>query len=172
MSDRFRELVEQNIGCAVILAGSGSDEQHVSEICAAMAKYKIPQEVRIQSAHNDSEAVMRLVRHYDNMSGALAYITVAGGVDFLSGFVARHSLRPVISCPPDVPNDGCLGNPPLSSNMYVRNPKNVARAVAQIFSHLNSNYVDQLLKDIHDKGEELQEKDKSLKAKLSWVPEA
>ena len=61
-------------------------------------------------------------------------IAVAGGTDALSGTLSFHSLHPVVSCPPDPPNESCLRNPPGSSNATVYSPRNAARFVAQLFA--------------------------------------
>lgn len=138
--ETFRRYVESNKGCAVILAGSGSDKPHIEEIVASLTDYQIPHQVRIVSAHKQPEELMEIVREYDSWQGPLAYIAVAGGTDALSGMVSYHSSRPTISCPPDHPNMSCLTNPPGSSNMYIGNPANVGKAVAQLFAHLNPEY--------------------------------
>ena len=59
MDDLFRQLVESGMGCAVIMAGSGSDDKpkvggkpsHVERIASSLEKYGIPYRVRICSAH-------------------------------------------------------------------------------------------------------------------------
>lgn len=171
MPNRFRELVEQNLGCAVILAGSDSDKEHIRRITGALTSFMVPHEVRIESAHNSPINVLGMIAEYDIMQGSLAYITVAGGTDALSGIVARHTFRPVISCPPDAPNESCLRNPPLSSNLYVARPENAARAVAQMFSFLNPDYKQRILQGVEDKGKKLCEVDEKLRRELSWYLE-
>jgi phosphoribosylaminoimidazole carboxylase PurE protein len=135
ISYEVMEAIKQNKGFAVILAGSDSDRPHIDKLSAALKEYQVPHQVRICSAHKQPEELQKLVRAYDSM-GTLAYIAVAGGTDALSGTVSFHSINPVISCPPDAPNDTCLRNPPGSSNAYMPNPKNAARFVAQMFLHL------------------------------------
>ncbi|MDP1695171.1 MAG: AIR carboxylase family protein [Candidatus Woesearchaeota archaeon] len=181
MSDRFRELVEQNIGCVVILAGSGSDETHATKLSRGDGKktkglqhYAIPHEVRVHSAHNNPGRVLEIVGEYDRLQGSLVYITVAGGVDALSGIVSRHTYRPVISCPPDAlsmaPNMSCLANPFLSSNLYVTRPDNAARAIAQMFSLLNPIYRQRLQQEISAKDAELIQEDERIRQLLRWCP--
>ena len=135
--EKFKESVEKGLGAVVILAGSGSDEAHIDKLAENLKKYEIPFEVRIASAHKQSQDLANIIREYDSLKGPLAYIAVAGGTDALSGTVSFVSQRPVISCPPDNLNMSCLTNPPGSSNAYVGRPDNAARFIAQIFSYTN-----------------------------------
>ncbi len=167
----FREEVESNKGCAVILAGSGSDEKHIDEIVKSLRMYEVPLEVRVKSAHKQGEDLPDLLELYDSMKGGLAYIVVAGGVDALSGTSSFQSWRPTISCPPEYPkiNESCLRNPLGSSNAYIRRPEDVGRLVAQIFAHQNPTYREKLISGIKAKKEKLKEDDAKLRAKYSWV---
>lgn len=167
MSDAVEKAIRENKGFVVILAGSNSDQQHIDNISRACADYGLKHQVRICSAHKEPERFMDLIKKYDAIPGALAYIAVAGGTDALSGTVSFQSIRPVVSCPPDAPNNSCLTNPPTSSNTYVANPKNAARFIAQMFSHLpDTEYAQKLLQEIQSKIGKLQEAD----AKFSGFP--
>ncbi len=143
--------IEENKGFIVIMAGSDSDRTHIDKISSALNSYQIPHQVRIASAHKQSMKVEHLIGFYDLIKGALAYIAVAGGTDALSGQGSYLSVNPVISCPPDAPNDSCLKNPPGSSNAYIANPKNAARFVAQMFSHLPGTFYREILKAENEK---------------------
>jgi phosphoribosylcarboxyaminoimidazole (NCAIR) mutase len=150
IDDKFKELVESGVGCAVIMAGSDSDDaprgenkdkpSHIELIANSLKQYGIPHEVRICSAHKQPKELADMMASYDALKGPLAIIAVAGGTDALSGTAAFHSRYPVISCPPDAPNNSCLTNPPGSSNAYIANPKNVGRFIAQMFSSINEGY--------------------------------
>lgn len=129
--------IQENKGFAVIMAGSDSDKPHIDALVKALNGYGIKSQVRIASAHKEPEVVASLVGLYDSFKSPIVYVAVAGKTDALSGMVSFLSVNPVVSCPPDHPNTSCLNNPPGSSNAYVGDPKNLARYVAQIFSHLN-----------------------------------
>jgi phosphoribosylaminoimidazole carboxylase PurE protein len=135
--DNFRESVEKGLGAVVILAGSGSDGAHVEKIHDAVQKYGLPVEARVASAHKQSEEVLALINLYDSFKGPLLYIAVAGGTDALSGTASWVTNRPVLTCPPDHPNQSGLTNPPGSSNAYVGRADNAARFAAQMFSYIN-----------------------------------
>ncbi len=164
---RFEELVQKEMGCAVILAGSGSDELHIEKIAASLQKYGVPYEVRIASAHKQRDTLLDIVGEYDAIGGQLAYIAVAGSTDALSGTISFCSWRPTISCPPDHFNMSCITNPPGSSNAYVGRPENVGRFVAQLFASRNTVYRNTLLREISKKINELEESDELVRVKYS-----
>ncbi|MEA3514565.1 MAG: AIR carboxylase family protein [Nanoarchaeota archaeon] len=148
IDEKFNEHIKSNTGCAVILAGSGSDDKpkaegeksHIQKIAESLDKYKIPYQVRICSAHKQPEKLMEIINEYNGLSGLVAFVAVAGGTDALSGTLSYHVLGPVISCPPDAPNDSCLRNPPGSSNAYIAKPANVGRFIAQMYAGINPKY--------------------------------
>jgi 5-(carboxyamino)imidazole ribonucleotide mutase len=160
------EIVKK--GLVVILAGSDSDKAHISKITDELGKFGIPFDVRIASAHKQPEKVVEIVRRYDKINiPSLVYIAVAGGVDALSGVASYHSVRPVISCPPDGrANTTCLDNPSGSSNATIYNPKNVARFVAQMFSYKHSNYEEAIRKGNESKNAGLELADDLSKADM------
>jgi 5-(carboxyamino)imidazole ribonucleotide mutase len=139
IDDKFREIMQSNTGCAVIMAGSDSDDKHIEKIIESMKEYEIPYQVRICSAHKQPEKLMALIREYNNIKGSAAYIAIAGGTDALSGTLSFH-LGPVISCPPDAPNQSCLTNPPGSSNAYIAKAGNVGKFIAQIYAYANPKF--------------------------------
>jgi len=152
---KFNEHIKSNTGCAVIFAGSGSDDKpkaegeksHIQKIAESLDKYDISYRVRICSAHKQPEKLTGIINEYNGLSGLVAFIAVAGGTDALSGELSYHALGPVISCPPDAPNDSCLNNPPGSSNAYIAKPANVGRFVAQMYAGINPKYKALLEKD-------------------------
>ena len=163
----FDELVRSNVGCVVVLAGSGSDESHIDKIVASLRKYGIPHEVRVASAHKQSDGLLEVVKYYDSLKGALGYCAVAGNTDALSGTVGFRSLRCTVSCPPDHPNLSCIQNPPGSSNAYIGRPENVGRYFAQVFASHNKTYLKRLLSDIEKKRVALETDDARLRAKYA-----
>ncbi|MEK6891416.1 MAG: AIR carboxylase family protein [Nanoarchaeota archaeon] len=163
----FRESVEKGLGGVVILAGSGSDEAHIDKLAENLLRYGLAFEVRVASEHKQSELVTELITAYDSLDGPLAYITVAGGVDALSGRASFYSKNPVISCPPDHPNLTGIGNPSLSSNAYVGRPDNAARFVAQMFSFITSGYATAVREKSLEKIGNLEGEDSKLQGKYA-----
>jgi len=165
MNERFLEIVRSRTGCAIILAGSDSDQPHVEKIIHSLEEFKIPFRVRICSAHKQVTQLMSIIEEYNQIDGALALIAVAGGTDALSGTLSFHALCPVISCPPDGSNDSSLRNPPGSSNATIVNPKNVGRFVAQLFAPFNPELRDRLQVSQRSKILRLEEKDREYQEK-------
>ena len=162
----FLERVRENKGGAVIFAGSGSDESHIEKIVKSLEIYQIPYEVRVASAHKQSEVVQYLISQYDGYDCGLVYIAVARGTDALSGMLSWQSHRPVISCPPDHPNASSINNPPGSSNMYIGHPSNVGRAVAQVLSIADQRYIGLIRGSNIEKKQSLKDDDHKLKKKF------
>jgi phosphoribosylcarboxyaminoimidazole (NCAIR) mutase len=134
---KVQEAIAERKGFVVVMSGSDSDREHVDKIRAALHEYGIRSEWRIGSAHKQPGLVQALINAYDAIGAPLAYVGVVTKTDALSGLGSYHALNPLISCPADNINDTCLTNPPGSSNAYVGDPKNAARFIAQIFSHLD-----------------------------------
>jgi len=140
IDEKFKKAMRSRTGCAVIVAGSDSDEAHIEKIIVSLQRYEIPYEVRICSAHKQPEELMNIVEEYNAVGGSLSYIAIAGGTDTLSGILSYHALGPVISCPPDSPNQSCLTNPPGSSNAYIARPENAGKFIAQIYAGVNPRF--------------------------------
>jgi len=147
IDQNIRKIIQAKTGCAVVIAGSGSDGEHIAKIVNSLDLYEIPRQVRICSAHKQPEELMGMIDEYNYLEGSVSYIPVAGGNDALSGVLSYHTDGPVISCPPDAPNDTCLLNPPGSSNAYIANPKNAARFIAQIYSGVNPRFKELLAEE-------------------------
>jgi len=160
MGASFAEAAAGRQGCAVVFAGSDSDRGHVEKIVKSLEGFGIPHEVRICSAHKEPERLMSLLREYERLGGAVAYIAVAGGTDALSGTLSFHALAPVLSCPPDAPNPSCLSNPPGSSNAVIYDPRNVGRFVAQLFAAFNPELAGRLKRSREEKVKALESSDR------------
>ena len=174
IDEKFKTFVEDSKGCAVIMAGSGSDDKvkkgkksHIENIINSLEDFSIPYRVRICSAHKQSKELIDIIGEYNSFNGPLAIIAVAGGTDALSGIASYHSLHPIISCPPDTPNNSCLTNPPRSSNAYIPDPKNVGKFVAQMFSHHNQDYRDRLIEVNQEKIKSLKKDDERIREKYN-----
>ena len=158
----FQEKLRSKTGCAVIVAGSDSDESHIEKLVSALKMYEIPYEVRICSAHKSPGRLLELIAEYEGQGG-LVWVAVAGGTDALSGTLAFHADQPVISCPPDGLNNSCLTNPPGSSNATILKPKNAARFIAQVYSAVNPRLKELLESSRTEKIRHLEAKDTDIR---------
>lgn len=161
---QFKKIIQSNTGCAVVLAGSDSDRAHVDRIVESLKVFDIPYRVQICSAHKQPTELMDIIEEYNAIGGSVAYIAVAGGTDALSGILSYHALGPVISCPPDAPNESCLTNPPGSSNAYIERPENVGKFIAQIYAGVNPTFREHLEQNKAKKVKRLRKADEDLKA--------
>jgi phosphoribosylcarboxyaminoimidazole (NCAIR) mutase len=155
---RIVDMIKNGKGFVGILAGSGSDDKapddkkpsHIGKIVEGVETFRIPYGVNVYSAHKQPTAVLEIIGEYNQLAHPILLVAVAGGTDALSGTAAWHSIHPVLSCPPDAPNQSCLTNPPGSSNIYIARPGDVGRVAAQMFSHLDPAYA-KALRDGNDK---------------------
>ena len=164
LNSSIKKIIQSNTGCAVVLAGSDSDRAHVDRIVASLKEFDIPYRIRIFSAHKQPVELMELIEEHNALGGSVAFIAVAGGTDALSGILSFHALGPVISCPPDAPNESCLTNAPGSSNAYIERPENVGKFIAQIYAGVNPTFRERLEQNKQKKIKRLRKADEDLMA--------
>merc|ERR1712060_802585 len=121
-------------GFVLIAAGSDSDIPHLETLKKELAKFKIPSQIRICSAHKQPGRLEALIGEFNKSTEPLLLVGCAGGTDALSGTASYFAKFPVVSCPPDGQNPTCLTNPPGSSNAFICKPANVAKFAAQYFA--------------------------------------
>jgi len=81
-----------------IVIGSESDRDLGEKAEAVLDEFGVENELVVYSAHRSPGAL----REYVDSSEAEVYITVAGLSAALPGFIAAHTLKPVIGVPKDV----------------------------------------------------------------------
>lgn len=149
-------------GFVAIMAGSDSDMPHLENIKKELAKFKIPAQIRICSAHKQPARLEGLLSAFNNSVEPVMIVGCAGGTDALSGTASYLSKHPVISCPPDGMNNTCLTNPPGSSNGFICKPNNVAKFAAQFFSNACPEVAAALEASIGEKIRKLEQADEQL----------
>jgi len=149
-------------GFVAIFAGSDSDMPHLENIKKECAKFKIPAEIRICSAHKQPGRLEAILKEYNQVKDPMMIVGCAGGTDALSGTASYLSMHPVVSCPPDGMNNTCLTNPPGSSNGFIVKPSNVAKFAAQYFAHCNPEIAAALDASIAEKIQKLEQADDQL----------
>merc|ERR1711948_129993 len=122
-------------GFVLIAAGSDSDMPHLQSIQKELAKFSIPSQIRICSAHKQPARLEAVLAEYNKSTEPILLVGCAGGTDALSGTAPYFAKFPVVSCPPDGQNQTCLTNPPGSSNAFICKPANVAKFAAQYFAN-------------------------------------
>ena len=81
-----------------VLLGSKSDEQLMAGCTDYLAKFGIPLDVRVSSAHRQPEETAAFVRAAE-ADGYAVIIAAAGMAAHLAGFAAAHTTLPVIGVP-------------------------------------------------------------------------
>jgi len=82
----------------LVLMGSDSDFPIMEETVKVFEHFSVEYRIAVASAHRTPERVTRLVREAEK-SGAEAIIAGAGMAAHLAGFIAAHTLLPVIGVP-------------------------------------------------------------------------
>ena len=81
-----------------IFLGSGSDYKVAKEAVEMLREFGVPYALEVTSAHRSPERTLNLIRQFEE-KGVEVFIAIAGKAAHLAGFVASHSLRPVIGVP-------------------------------------------------------------------------
>merc|ERR1712151_1180391 len=152
-------------GFVVIAAGSDSDMPHLETLKKELAKFKIPSQIRICSAHKQPSSLEAVIAHYNKSNEPMLIVGCAGGTDALSGTASYLSRHPVVSCPPDGMNNTCLTNPPGSSNAFIMKPTNIGKFAAQMFARDSKEVADVLDANIAEKITKLEKADEQITKK-------
>eukprot|EP00811_Abedinium_folium_P004062 NODE_13739_length_1149_cov_9.756360.p3 GENE.NODE_13739_length_1149_cov_9.756360~~NODE_13739_length_1149_cov_9.756360.p3 ORF type:complete len:153 (-),score=38.47 NODE_13739_length_1149_cov_9.756360:192-650(-) len=151
------------------MAGSDSDMPHLDALKKEIAKFHIPAQIRICSAHKQPSRLEEILRRYNKSIEPLVIIACAGGTDALSGTASYFMRHPVVSCPPDGMNNSCLTNPPGSSNAFVCKVTNAAKFAAQVLAHSCPKVADALDASIREKVVRLERADDELERKRQRI---
>jgi len=80
--------------------GSKSDAELMSEASKILEQFAIPHETRVLSAHRSPNATLEYVQAAESR-GLKVIIAGAGAAAHLAGFLAAHTVLPVIGVPVD-----------------------------------------------------------------------
>ncbi len=89
--------MEENIDI-LILMGSDSDWEVMSETATLLERFGVAHEARVSSAHRTPDRTLQIVREAEK-KGCKVIIAGAGAAAHLAGVVAGHTLLPVIGIP-------------------------------------------------------------------------
>ncbi len=84
----------------IIIMGSKSDLAHAQAVAKTLTVLEVSFEMRVCSAHKATSRLLDILQHYEQHSGPLVYITIAGRSNALSAVVDANTRYPVIACPP------------------------------------------------------------------------
>ena len=86
--------------------GSASDREHSEKIRNHLAKYQIPTDMRVTSAHKNTDQTLNIIAEYEGLGVPLVFIAVAGRSNGLGPVTSGNINAPVINCPPVTPDWG------------------------------------------------------------------
>jgi len=86
-----------------IFIGSDSDLEVIKEALEILKKFQVTFSLEVTSAHRSPERTLKLI-HVAEKEGAKVIIAVAGKAAHLAGFVASHTILPVIGVPVEASN--------------------------------------------------------------------
>ena len=125
----------------ITLAGSESDMAHIKKIEKCVRDQGIYTRYHVSSAHKNTQTVMNILKHYNDMNGKVIYVTVAGRSNALSGVVACNTQYPTIACPPFSDKTDMMVNinstiqmPSKVPVMTILEPGNVALSIKRMFN--------------------------------------
>jgi len=81
-----------------IFMGSDSDQEIAGGALEILEKFEVPYGLEVTSSHRSPQRTINLIKSFEE-KGAEVFIAVAGKAAHLAGFVAAHTIRPVIGVP-------------------------------------------------------------------------
>ncbi len=84
----------------IIIMGSKADLVHAQAVTKTLKALDISYEMRVCSAHKATQRLLKILQEYEQQTGPLVYITIAGRSNALSAVIDANTRYPVIACPP------------------------------------------------------------------------
>lgn len=133
----------------VVILGSESDYAFAAPTKSFLDRFRVKCDVRIASAHKDSERLIQMLQEYEKLDERIVYITVAGMSNALSGFVDFKTRHPVIACPRSedhwsIDIFSSLRMPKGVAPLVICDPENAALAAAKILGESDAKLASQI----------------------------
>ncbi|CAG5127727.1 unnamed protein product [Candidula unifasciata] len=93
-------------GRVVVLMGSDTDTPHAEKIRSVLQSLGIPCELRVTSAHKQTDQTLKILASYEGEGIPTVFIAVAGRSNGLGPVLSGNTVWPVINCPPLTPDWG------------------------------------------------------------------
>lgn len=160
----------------VMFIGSESDFEVVKDGLETLKNYGLDCALEVTSAHRSPERTLKLVREFED-KGVGVFIAVAGKAAHLAGFVAAHTVRPVIGVPVDSGDLGGLdallstvqmpkGVPVATMGTGKTGATNAAILAVEILALKNPELAERLLHDRKKQAAKVEADSEKLKAGL------
>jgi len=100
VSQRVQRLLKCGRGRVVVFMGSASDSAHCEKIKKACSQLAVRCELRVSSAHKQTDQTMRILNEYEGDGVPTVIIAVAGRSNGLGPVLSGNTVFPVVNCPP------------------------------------------------------------------------
>ena len=124
----------------ILIMSCDSDRGHAETITFSIDGFGVGFEVFVASAHKSPEKVLEIIRSYKK-GDRVAFVTIAGRSNALSGFVAANTEKPTFACPPfkdkvdmSINIHSTLQMPSNTPVLTVLDPGNCALAVYRVLN--------------------------------------
>lgn len=160
-----------------ILMGSDSDLPVMQSTMDVLSQLDVPFEVRVSSAHRTPKATQEYVTDAEKR-GCAVFICAAGMAAHLAGFVAAHTVKPVIGVPLDASSlqglDALLATVQMPGGIPVAcvavgkaGAKNAAFLSAQMLALQDTRIQQALVAQRQDNASQIAKKNEALLASLT-----
>jgi 5-(carboxyamino)imidazole ribonucleotide mutase len=161
---------------ALILMGSDSDWEFMSEAHRALTEMGVPSEVHVSSAHRTPERTARIAREAA-AQGVQVIICGAGAAAHLAGVVAAESELPVLGVP--LPSSDLSGLDSLLATVQMpagvpvgtlaigkAGARNAGLLAARIIARFDESVADRVRAQRAKMADEVEAKDQALQSKI------
>jgi len=159
-----------------IFIGSDSDFEVIKEALEVLKRFQVSFSLEITSAHRSPERTLKLIRASEK-EGVKIFIAVAGKAAHLAGFVAAHTVQPVIGVPVETSSlnglDALLstvqmprGLPVATMGLGKSGAVNAALLAVQILSIDDSSLEEEMKKYRKEMSSQIEKKSKKIRENL------
>jgi phosphoribosylaminoimidazole carboxylase/phosphoribosylaminoimidazole-succinocarboxamide synthase len=100
VAEKVKLMSTKPRGRVVVFMGSDTDALHGEKIRLTLKSLGVPCELRVTSAHKQTDQTMRLLAEYEGEGIPTVFIGVAGRSNGLGPVLSGNTVWPVINCPP------------------------------------------------------------------------
>ncbi|XP_064482199.1 multifunctional protein ADE2-like isoform X2 [Ornithodoros turicata] len=100
VAEQIQKLSPKPKSQVAVVMGSLSDREHCEKIQKACQRLGVPCEVRVASAHKNTDQTLNLIAEYEGEGIPTVFVSVAGRSNGLGPVTSGNCSFPVINCPP------------------------------------------------------------------------
>lgn len=100
VAEQIKKLSPKPKSQVAVVMGSPSDKEHCEKIKKACEKLGVPCELRVASAHKNTDQALDMIAEYEGEGIPTVFVSVAGRSNGLGPVTSGNTVFPVINCPP------------------------------------------------------------------------